>query len=195
MILAGLRRAALVAGIHTAAAARAAVVEATAAAPKAAAAAVKASAAKTPADKVETEPAASHKAPTTAATGWSKKTIEALDLLRSQTKFHAIVEIKNRPYHVSKNDIIVTPYMKDLALGEVIELDRVREIGSPDYVLQGNPYVHPSYFQIRATVIEHPRSAEIVRKHWKRSGDTKTVRNANYHTLLRVSHIDIAKAE
>ncbi|KAI8917366.1 ribosomal protein L21-like protein [Entophlyctis helioformis] len=113
--------------------------------------------------------------------------------MHNQTKYAAIVEIKNRPYHVAKNDVIVAPRMNDLRLGDVIELDRVREISSPDYVLQGNPYVDPRYFRIRASVVEHAKSKEIVRKHTKRSGDSKTVSNANSHTLLRICEMDIVK--
>ncbi|KAJ3132628.1 hypothetical protein HK100_005182 [Physocladia obscura] len=98
----------------------------------------------------------------------SSQTKTQLALLRGQNYLRAIVELKQRPYFVALNDVIITMRMNDLELGDVIELDRVREISSEDYILQGNPYVHPSYFKVKAVVIEHPVSAEIVplQDHW-----------------------------
>ncbi|KAJ3355066.1 Alpha subunit of the F1 sector of mitochondrial F1F0 ATP synthase [Kappamyces sp. JEL0680] len=77
------------------------------------------------------------------------------------------------PFQVSKNDVIVTQKMNDLALGDVISLDRVREIGSAEWVLTGNPYIQADYYDIQAVCIEHTQAAPITRKHWKKSGDTK----------------------
>ncbi|TPX69313.1 hypothetical protein SpCBS45565_g02506 [Spizellomyces sp. 'palustris'] len=126
-------------------------------------------------------------------TSWTQQTKDALDLLRNQSQYYAIVEIKNRPYFVNNNDIIVTMRMNDLRLGDVIALDRVREIGSGDYILKGNPYIDPKYFRIKAVVVEHPVSTEIVSVHKKRRGRDKIVRNNNHHTALRVAGIEINK--
>ncbi|KAJ3064209.1 hypothetical protein HDU98_012354 [Podochytrium sp. JEL0797] len=122
---------------------------------------------------------------------WSATTKTQLTHLRAQTTLSAIVEIKQRPYFVAVNDVIVTMRMNDLQLGDVIELDRVREIGSEDYLLQGNPYVHPGFFTVKAVVIEHPVSQEIVRHHWKKRGHQPVHVNRNHHTALRVSEISI----
>ncbi|KAJ3189282.1 hypothetical protein HDU85_002910 [Gaertneriomyces sp. JEL0708] len=124
-------------------------------------------------------------------TAHSAETKHALNLLRNQNRYYAIVEVKNRPYHVNQHDIIIAPKIKDLSLGDVIILDRVREIGSTDYMLQGNPYVDPSYFTIKATVIEHPVSREVVRVKTNRRAPNKTVVNHTHHTALRVSSIEI----
>lgn len=121
----------------------------------------------------------------------ASRTQKALGLLRDQPNYYAIVEIKSRPYHIAKNDLIITPRMNDLKLGDVIKLDRCREIGSPEYILQGNPYIDPSYFSISASVVEHTKSEQIVRRHWKRSGDDKFVSNASHHTKLRVCELNI----
>ncbi|KAJ3016408.1 hypothetical protein HKX48_004049 [Thoreauomyces humboldtii] len=119
----------------------------------------------------------------------------SLSLLRSQNHFYAIVEVKARPYHVNLNDVIITMRMNDLNLGDVIELDRVREIGSADYILRGNPYVDPRFFRISAVVVEHPVSRDVVSVHKKRSGRDKVVTNRTHHTALRVSAIDILPTE
>ncbi|KAJ3091651.1 hypothetical protein HK102_013905 [Quaeritorhiza haematococci] len=124
---------------------------------------------------------------------WTKETRDALNLLRQQQQYYAILEIKGRPYYVTPNDVVITMRMKDLALGDVLVLDRIREIGSADYILKGNPYVHPSFFTLKAVVIEHPVSAEIVVEKKKRRGSNKVVTNQNHHTALRIVSIEINK--
>ncbi|KAJ3098622.1 hypothetical protein HDU97_003887 [Phlyctochytrium planicorne] len=81
--------------------------------------------------------------------------------------------------------------MNDLNIGDIISLDRVREISTEDYILQGHPYVYPGYFNIKATVIEHPVSGEIVRHHWKKRGHQPIRVNRNHHTALRITEISI----
>ncbi|KAJ3300932.1 Alpha subunit of the F1 sector of mitochondrial F1F0 ATP synthase [Kappamyces sp. JEL0829] len=103
----------------------------------------------------------------------SQTTQETLARLAPETKLFATVELKSMPFQVSKNDVIVTQKMNDLALGDVISLDRVREIGSAEWVLTGNPYIQADYYDIQAVCIEHTQAAPITRKHWKKSGDTK----------------------
>jgi ribosomal protein L21 len=121
----------------------------------------------------------------------SASTKETLRGLATETSLFATVELKNRPYQVSKNDIIITPRMNDLKLGDVISFDRVREIGSKDWILRGNPFILPEYFSIKAVCIEHNRAAPITRKHWKKSGATKSVTNQSSHTLLRISEMSL----
>ncbi|KAH6585394.1 hypothetical protein BASA50_004922 [Batrachochytrium salamandrivorans] len=125
----------------------------------------------------------------------SADTNKALSLMFNQSKYYAVVEIKNRPYHVAKNDVVVVPRMNDLKIGDVISLDRVREIGSPDYVLQGNPYLHPSYYTIQASAIEHTIGKVVHRKHTKRSGVSKTVHMTSSYTILRICEIDITNPQ
>ncbi len=119
-----------------------------------------------------------------------EQTQQALSLLKSSGKLYAIAEIKHKPFHFTANDVLVAPRMNELELGDVIELDRVRELGSENYILQGNPYVHPSYFSIKATVIEHPYAPVNVTERKKKAGKTVRVHRSG-HTLLRVSDISI----
>ncbi|KAI8812074.1 hypothetical protein BJ742DRAFT_794735 [Cladochytrium replicatum] len=124
---------------------------------------------------------------------WGDDTKKALSLIYHQPSYYAIVEIKQRPYHVHLNDVVITMRMNDCKLGDVLQLDRVREIGSMEYILQGNPYLHPDYIDIKAVVIEHPAAKEVVRQHWKKRGHDKIVRNRSHHTALRISEINIKK--
>lgn len=65
--------------------------------------------------------------------------------------------------------------MKDVKVGDVLKLDKVRELGSKDYSLKGTPYVPEHIFDINATVIEHTKSKLIRivkkkrRKNYKRT--------------------------
>ncbi|TPX38207.1 hypothetical protein SmJEL517_g00367 [Synchytrium microbalum] len=121
----------------------------------------------------------------------SSTTEEALSLISSQPSHYAILEIKGRPYHVHVDDVIVTMRMNEVRLGDVLVLDRVREIGSAEYLLRGNPYVHPDYHTVKLVVVEHPVGKPIVRKHWKKRGQDKIVVNTTSHTALRVAEISI----
>lgn len=104
----------------------------------------------------------------------SKETLETLKEL-SDKEMHAIIELKSIPYQVSKNDILIVNRMngtdlhsnEDLALGDTIVLDRIRQIGGLDWHLKGNPFIRPEYVQIKAVCIEHTKAAPITRTHWK----------------------------
>jgi len=89
------------------------------------------------------------------------------------------------------NDVIVTMKMKDLDLGDIIEVNQIREIGSKDYILQGNPFVHPNYISIKCVVIEHPVGPLTTHTWHRRRGHSKTRKHQNHYTALRVSEISI----
>ncbi|KAI8852527.1 hypothetical protein BC829DRAFT_384605 [Chytridium lagenaria] len=113
---------------------------------------------------------------------WSADTKESLSLIKNQPNHWAIVEIKQRPYYVALNDVIVTMRMNDVSIGD---------ISSDEYILKGHPYLYPGYFTVKATVVEHPVSAEIVRHHWKKRGHQPVIVNRNHHTALRITEISI----
>ncbi|KAJ2999291.1 hypothetical protein HDV02_003224 [Globomyces sp. JEL0801] len=134
---------------------------------------------------------AKQKQPFVPPTTHSKTTIDALQSLANSKSFYAIAEIKSKPFHVAVSDIIITMRMNDLAIGDVIQLDRVREIGSEKGSLVGNPYILPAYFNMKAVVLEHTQAKPITRRHWKVSGDDKYVTNQSHHTVLRIVDISI----
>ncbi|KAG0311118.1 hypothetical protein BGZ97_012073 [Linnemannia gamsii] len=115
-----------------------------------------------------------------------------LSLLRNQLRYYAVAEIKSRPYLITKNDIIVLDRLKDVKLGDVIELNQIKELGSKDYAIQGAPYVSSEYYSIKATVIEQPKGKIVEtfkkkrRKHFQRRYHIKPL-----HTLLRVSELEV----
>ncbi|KAG0226635.1 hypothetical protein BGW41_004119 [Actinomortierella wolfii] len=131
-------------------------------------------------------------APASTASSTSSSDSNSISLLRDQLRYYAVAEIKNRPYLITKNDIIVLDRLKDVKLGDVIELNQIRELGSKDYAIQGQPYVSSDYYSIKATVIEQPKGKMVEtfkkkrRKHFQRRYHFKPM-----HTLLRVCELEV----
>ncbi|KAG1055962.1 hypothetical protein G6F43_002107 [Rhizopus delemar] len=86
--------------------------------------------------------------------------------LRDQLRYYAVVDITGRPFLVTKNDKVIVNRLKDVKVGDVIKLDKVRELGSKDYTLKGSPYVPENVFDIHATVIEHTKIGGPVRAYY-----------------------------
>ncbi|KAG0204869.1 hypothetical protein BGX31_003086 [Mortierella sp. GBA43] len=126
------------------------------------------------------------------SSGSTSDSSSLVNLLRSQNRYYAVAEIKNRPYLITKNDIIVLDRLSDVNLGDVIELNQIKELGSKDYAIKGHPYISPEYYTIKATVIEQPKGKIVEtikkkrRKHFKRRYHIKPL-----HTLLRVSELEV----
>lgn len=104
---------------------------------------------------------------------------------------YAIVEVKNRPYHIYPNNIIVTGRQSRLTPGDIIALDRVREIGCRDYILKGNPYIHPSYFRITGCVLSGIVSQDISTTLKRRRTTDRVVVHRNKYTAIRIQGIEI----
>ncbi|KAJ2754795.1 hypothetical protein H4S06_003520, partial [Coemansia sp. BCRC 34490] len=121
---------------------------------------------------------------------WSSNTSELVSRLRDQQKYYATVVIKGRPFTVTANDIIIMDRIKDLELGDLLSLSQVTELGSRDYTIKGQPFVDPSLFNIKATVIEHPDGKLFtVTKKKRRTAHQKVTYHRNHYTMLRVSAI------
>lgn len=112
--------------------------------------------------------------------------------LRDQLRHYAIVDITGRPFLVTKNDKVIVNRLKDVKVGDVLKLDKVRELGSKDYTLKGSPYVAENIFDIQATVIEHTKSKliKIVKKK-RRKNYKRTIEHKQTHTVLRISNVDV----
>jgi large subunit ribosomal protein L21 len=111
-------------------------------------------------------------------------------------RFYAIAEIAGRPLLITKNDLVTVHRLKDVAVGDVLKLDKVRELGSKDYVLRGQPYVNDSLFNIQATVVEQTKSKMIsVVKKKRRKNYKRTITHKQTHTVLRISNVDVNKLQ
>ncbi|OBZ87857.1 Homocitrate dehydratase, mitochondrial [Choanephora cucurbitarum] len=115
-----------------------------------------------------------------------------LQKLRDQLRYYAVAEISGRPYLITKNDKVIVNRLKDVKVGDVLKLDKVRELGSKDYSLKGSPYVPENIFNINATVIEHTKSKmiQIVKKK-RRKNYKRTIEHKQTHTVLRISDVNV----
>ncbi|KAJ1547387.1 aconitate hydratase, partial [Nowakowskiella sp. JEL0078] len=102
--------------------------------------------------------------------------------------------LDDRPYFVHVKDMVITKRITELNIGDVLLFDRVREIGSRDFILRGSPYIHPEIMSIRAVVIEHPISSDIQRSKHMRRGRDRVVHNKDNYTVLRITDISIKQA-
>lgn len=94
---------------------------------------------------------------------------------------------------MTAGDIMVSEHMKELQLGDVIEFDRIREIGNKDYALRGAPLVSPRYARIRAVCIEHTQSGPTVIQKRRRKGQRPVVIHRDHVTMLRVSELRVSE--
>lgn len=112
--------------------------------------------------------------------------------MRDQLRYYAIAEIAGRPYLITQNDKVILNRLKDVKVGDVLKLDKVRELGSKDYAIKGDPYVNEAFFDITATVIEHPKSKMIkIVKKKRRKNYKRTITHKQTHTVLRISKVDV----
>ncbi|ORY04083.1 hypothetical protein K493DRAFT_311509 [Basidiobolus meristosporus CBS 931.73] len=124
------------------------------------------------------------------------ETVKAVNTLRDQLRYYAIAEIAGRPFLVTKNDVVVVDHMKEVQLGDILKLNRVRELGSHDYTIQGKPYVNSDFYSIRATVIEQPKGKQIeIIKKKRRKGYQRRLTHRQPYTVLRISEVEVNKLE
>ncbi|CAO3611843.1 unnamed protein product [Cunninghamella blakesleeana] len=129
---------------------------------------------------------------TNTATTLDATTASYVNKLRDQLRYYAVAEIAGRPFLITNNDKVIVNRLKDVQVGDVLKLDKVREIGSKDYTLMGSPYVQENIYDIQATVIEHTKSKliKIVKKK-RRKNYKRTIEHKQTHTVLRISKVDV----
>lgn len=82
--------------------------------------------------------------------------------------------------------------LKDVQVGDIIKLDRIREIGSTDYTIKGNPWIDSKFCHIEACVVEHGRGAKVAAKEpKKRKGHQRKVTIKPLTTTLLIRDIKI----
>ncbi|KAK0533941.1 hypothetical protein OC834_002066 [Tilletia horrida] len=70
-------------------------------------------------------------------------TSQALSLLRTQPQHYVVASLVGRTFLLSLSDILTVPRLKDVRVGDVLELDRVHEVGSQDYTLRAQDPIAP----------------------------------------------------
>ncbi|KAE8225004.1 hypothetical protein CF319_g2182 [Tilletia indica] len=70
-------------------------------------------------------------------------TSQAIAALRTQPQHYVIASLVGRAFLLSLSDIVTLPRLKDVRVGDVLELERVHEIGSQDYTLRAQDPISP----------------------------------------------------
>lgn len=109
---------------------------------------------------------------------------------------YAKILIHSFPFTVSQTDLIATHWIKDTQVGDVLTLDEVREVGSPDYKLCGLPLLPKGSVQVRATVVEHTRGAKTRARMRKQRKGRRALRTIKpLMTVLRIQEIVVSAAD
>ncbi|PWN48588.1 hypothetical protein IE53DRAFT_187043 [Violaceomyces palustris] len=150
-------------------------------------------------------------------------TSEALRLLRTQPNHYVIASIAGRTYVLAPRDLLTVPKLRDVKVGDVIELDRIHEVGSRDYTLRAQNSLNtrrqksalasswaaqlapsglahvgsvlgPQAVKVRCVVAEHTKgNMERILKKKRRKGYRKTITHKQPYTRLRVESIELGK--
>lgn len=119
-------------------------------------------------------------------------TTDALNFIRSQPSQYFIATFVGKKYLLAPRDLLTVPRLKDVKVGDVVQLDQIHELGSREFTLRGNPTIPTSRVQVHATVVEHTKGKmEFIFKKKRRKGYQKTKRHKQTYTRLRVGSIEI----
>ncbi|KAH7881784.1 ribosomal protein L21-like protein [Phlebopus sp. FC_14] len=119
-------------------------------------------------------------------------TSAALNILRTQPSQYIIASVVGRKYILTPRDLLTVPHLKDVKVGDVLDLKDIHEIGSREYTLRGDPTIPPHHVKVQATVVEHTKGKmEVVVKKKRRKGYQKTIRNKHPYTRLRIGPIQL----
>ena len=111
----------------------------------------------------------------------------ALALIRSQPSQYAVTAVAGRKYLLAPRDLLTVPRLNDVAVGDILELDNVHELGSREYTLRGSPHLSSDVVKITATVVEHTKGQmERIVKKKRRKGYKKTIEHKQTYTRLRI---------
>ena len=100
------------------------------------------------------------------------------------------------PYSVQQNDLVITKRLPGTKVGDRLWLSNVREIGTRNHYLRGQPLVDKSYAKVEATVLEHCRSAKyttFLPRRGRGPGNRKwrKISHRDLLTYLRISKISV----
>ena len=106
---------------------------------------------------------------------------------------YAIFRLHNLPYLVTKGDKVYLPYkLKNASVGDVLNLNDVVTLGSPQYTLNMKEGISSELFDLKASVVEitkEPRY-QVVRKK-QRCRTTKTSQVEPFQTVLMINELKL----
>lgn len=120
-------------------------------------------------------------------------TQHALDLIRSEPAKYVVAVFLGRRYILSPRDLLTVPRIPDVAVGDVLGLNAIQEVGSRQYTLRGEPTLPADTVRVNAVVVEHTKGAlEKVEKFKRRKGYRRSLDHKQPYTRLRIGPIEIA---
>lgn len=126
--------------------------------------------------------------------GFLKVTAEQLQPLKlANNHIFAKVHMHNNAYLVTKGDVMRLPYrFKGLKVGDVIDFEHVSQLGSRDYIFQGDKYISKDHFNIKGVVTALTAEPMTTNVHHriKDKGYTRTQRKVT-QTIIRVSELEV----
>ncbi|KZT10034.1 uncharacterized protein LAESUDRAFT_469289 [Laetiporus sulphureus 93-53] len=116
----------------------------------------------------------------------------AFSLLRSQPSKYVVASVAGRKYLLAPRDLLTVPRLKDVRVGDILQLSEIHEVGSREYTVRGNPVLPPEKVKVEATVVEHTKGKmEMIFKKKRRKGYQRRVTHKQEYTRLRIGPIDI----
>jgi len=120
-------------------------------------------------------------------------TQHALDLIRSEPSKYVVAVFLGRRYILSPRDLLTVPRIPDVAVGDILGLNAIQEVGSRQYTLRGEPTLPADTVRVSAVVVEHTKGAlEKVEKFKRRKGYRRSLDHKQPYTRLRIGPIEIA---
>lgn len=131
---------------------------------------------------------------TTTITTTSSSPLSTLKLSSNGSRdLYAIFRLHNLPYLVTKGDKVYLPYkLKNASVGDVLNLNDVVTLGSPQYTLNMKEGISPELFDLKASVVEitkEPRY-QVTRKK-QRCRTTKTTQVDPFQTVLMINELKL----
>lgn len=119
---------------------------------------------------------------------------EAKQLLRSQPSHYVVASIVGKKLILTPRDLVTVPRLKDVGVGDILQLNAIEELGSREYTIRGSPYISQDIVSVSATVVEHTKgNMERIVKFKRRKNYRKTIKHKQTYTRLRINDIEIPK--
>lgn len=118
--------------------------------------------------------------------------MDALALLKSQPSHYVIASLVGKRLILTPRDLVTVPRLRDVDVGDTLQLNAIEELGSREYTLRGSPYVPTSVASVTATVVEHTKGLmQYIVKKKRRKGYKRTIQHKQTYTRLRINDIKL----
>ena len=108
------------------------------------------------------------------------------------TPLYARLMIHSYNFTVTERDRIITHRLAGVKPGDILEFQKIRELGNKDFTLKGQPFIDTKFVTIRACVVENGKGRRIkMEKKRKRKGIHRNKYSNPLTTVLCVQSITV----